>query len=53
MASARTLLGLVGVAISVAALVVAWRLDQIAGMALLVVGGFLLILPFTASTHEE
>jgi hypothetical protein len=53
MATARTLLGLLGVAISVAGLIVAWRLEQFAGMALIVVGAFLLILPFTASTDEE
>lgn len=52
-ATARTLLSLLGIAVCVVGLLVAWRLDQIAGMALLVVGGFLLILPFTAATDEE
>lgn len=53
MASARTLLSLVGLGIAVAGLVVGWRLDQTVGMAMVIVGGIVLILPLTASTEEE
>jgi hypothetical protein len=52
-ATARTLLSLLGIGISLAGLPIAWWVDRIAGMALLVVGGFLMILPLTASTDEE
>jgi hypothetical protein len=52
-ATARILLSLLGIGISLVGLPIAWWVDRIAGMALLVVGGFLIILPLTASTDEE
>ena len=53
MATARTFLSLLGIGVSLVGLPIAWWVDRISGMALLVVGGFLLILPLTASTDEE
>lgn len=52
-ATPRTVLSLLGIGISLMGLPIAWWVDRIAGMALLVVGGFLIILPLTASTDEE
>jgi hypothetical protein len=53
MASTRTLLIVLGLGIAIAGLVVARGIDQIVGMAMLIVGGLVVILPFTASTEDE
>lgn len=47
MASARTLLSLPGLGFALAGVGVAWAVDRLIGMLMLVVGAFLLILPFT------
>jgi len=53
MASARILLSLLGVGIAAAGIVAArLGLDPFIGLALVVVGAFLLILPFTRR-HED
>ncbi|HEX9341498.1 MAG TPA: hypothetical protein VF992_10100 [Thermoplasmata archaeon] len=52
MASTRTLLGVLGLAFAVVGIVVAWIVDRLAGMAFLIVGAFLLILPFTRPRDE-
>ncbi len=51
-ASTRTLLGVLGLAFAVVGIVVAWIVDRLAGMAFLIVGAFLLILPFTRPRDE-
>lgn len=52
-ASARTLLTLLGLGFALAGIGVAWTLDRLIGMLMLVVGAFLLILPFTRPHGEE
>lgn len=53
MGSPRTLLIVLGLGIAVGGLVVAWAVDQTVGMAMLIVGALVVILPFTAATEEE
>jgi len=54
MASARILLSLLGVGIAAAGIVAArFGLDPFIALALVVVGAFLLILPFTRSQDDE
>lgn len=53
MASARTFLAILGVLFAIAGLAVAWTFDRWVGMAVLLVGAFLLILPFTRSREDE
>jgi hypothetical protein len=53
-ASARTLLSLLGFAIAVVGLAVAWSgADRFLALAILIVGGFLLTLPFTRPHEDE
>jgi len=53
--SARTLLGVLGFSIAVVGLAVAWSgaADPFIGLAILIVGGFLLMLPFTRPHEDE
>ena len=53
MASSRTLFAIVGFGVAVAGIGVAWTVDRLIGMALLIVGGFLLILPFSRVHDDE
>ncbi len=52
-ASTRTLLGVLGLAFAVIGIGVGWVVEPLAGMAFLIVGAFLLILPFTRPHDEE
>ncbi len=52
-ASARAYLAALGLAFAVAGVVVAWTFDRLTGLAVLVIGAFLLILPFTRSREDE
>jgi len=53
-ASARTLLGILGLAIAIVGLAVAWSgADRFIGLAILIAGGFLLMLPFTRPHEDE
>ena len=51
--SARILVGILGFGFAVAGIAVAWTANQLLGMAVVIVGAFLLILPFTRSHDEE
>lgn len=53
MASARAFLIILGMAFAVAGLIVSWAFDSILGIAVLLVGAFLLILPFMTVRTEE
>ncbi len=52
-ASARAFLAVLGLAFAVAGLAVAWIFDRLTGLGILIVGAFLLILPFTRSREDE
>jgi hypothetical protein len=53
-ASARVLFGVIGLAIAVTGVVVARSgIDPYIGLALVIVGAFLLILPFTRLRQDE
>jgi len=53
-ASTRTLLGVLGFTIAIVGLAVAWSgVDRFIGLAILIVGGFLLMLPFTRPHEDE
>ena len=53
MSPARALLAILGIGIAVVGIAVALWFDRFAGMAVLVVGAFLIILPFTGFRDEE
>lgn len=54
MASARVLFGVIGLAIAVTGIIVARSgIDPYIGLALVIVGAFLLILPFTRLRQDE
>lgn len=53
MSAARTVLGILGLSFAVFGVVSAWLLDRLVGMAFLIVGAFLLILPFSRPRDEE
>ena len=53
MASARSFLLVLGAVFAVTGLVVARTVDDLLGLGILVVGAFLVILPFTAYRPEE
>jgi hypothetical protein len=52
-ASARALLVLVGLALAIAGVYVVTAFDPIMGLSFLVVGAFLMFLPFTALRGDE
>ena len=45
METARVFLSIVGIIFAIAGILVAWTFDRFAGLAVLLVGAFLLILP--------
>lgn len=53
MASARTIFALVGLVVAILGIGVALMFDRYFGMAILIVGAFLLILPFARSQDDE
>lgn len=53
MSAARTVLAILGIAFAILGLVSAWLLDRLVGMAFLIVGAFLLILPFSRLRDDE
>ena len=54
MASARTtIFAVTGFVIALAGVVVALQVDRFVGMAILIVGAFLFILPFARSQDDE
>src|SRR2546422_1502941 len=50
---ARVGLAVLGLALDIAGVVVAWTVDKFAGLAVLVIGAFLLFLPFMRSSGDE
>jgi len=53
-ASARILLGVLGFVIALVGIAVAWSgADRFIALAILIVGGFLLMLPFTRPHEDE
>jgi len=50
---ARAFLAVLGLAFAVAGVVVAWTVDKFTGLAVLVIGAFLLFLPFMRSLGDE
>ncbi len=53
MESARIFLAVLGVVFAVAGLAVSWTFDSIAGIALLLIGAFLLILPLISYRSDD
>lgn len=53
MESARVFLAALGLVFAVAGLVVGWTYDSIAGIAILLIGAFLLILPLITYRSDE
>jgi len=51
--SARTLIVILGPGFAVAGIAVAWTVSQLVGIGILIIGAFLLILPFTPSHDDE
>jgi len=52
-ASARTYLAGLGLVFVAAGIAVAWRFDPLTGLAVFIIGAFLLILPFTRARYDE
>jgi len=50
---ARSFLLVLGTVFAVAGLYVAWSFERLVGMGVLLVGAFLLVLPFLAPTSDE
>ena len=46
-------LAVLGLALAIAGVVVAWTVDKFAGLAVLVIGAFVLFLPFMRSSGDE
>ena len=53
MDAARGFLILLGLAFAVAGLYLAWAFERLVGMGVVIVGAFLLILPFTVQRPDE
>ncbi len=51
--AARAFLAVLGLAFAVAGVVVAWTVDKFTGLAVLVIGAFLLFLPFMRSLGDD
>ena len=51
--AARAFLAVLGLAFAVAGVVVAWSVDKFTGLAVLVIGAFLLFLPFMRSLGDD
>lgn len=52
-ASARTFLAILGFGFALAGVYLAWVFDRLVGIGFLVVGAFLLILPFSTHSTED
>jgi hypothetical protein len=52
-ASARTFLAGLGFAFMIAGIAVAWTFDKLTGLAVFIIGAFLLMLPFTRPREDE
>lgn len=52
-ASARAFLAILGIAFAVTGVYLAWAFDRLVGIGFLIVGAFLLILPFSTLRTEE
>jgi len=50
---ARVFLAVLGVVFAVAGLIVGWTYDSLAGLAILLVGAFLLILPLMSYRSDD
>jgi len=50
---ARVFLAVLGLAFAVAGVAIAWTFDKFTGLAVLVIGAFLLFLPFMRSLGDE
>ena len=46
-------LAVLGLALDIAGVVVAWTVDKFAGLAVLVIGAFVVFLPFMRSSGDE
>lgn len=53
METARLFLGLLGAVFAVAGLIVSWTYDPLAGIAVLLIGAFLLILPLMSYRSDD
>ena len=53
MASARAFLAILGLGFAIAGLAVAWTFDRLIGIGVLLIGAFLLVMPFTRSREDE
>lgn len=53
METARIFVALLGLIFALAGILVAWTFDKLAGLAILLVGAFLLILPIIAYRPDE
>jgi hypothetical protein len=51
--TARIFVALLGLIFALAGILVAWTFDKLAGLAILLVGAFLLILPIIAYRPDE
>jgi len=51
--TARLFLSLLGIIFAIAGILVAWTFDRLAGLAVLVVGAFLLILPLITYRPDD
>jgi len=51
--TARAFLIVLGMAFALAGVYIAWAVERLLGLGLLVVGAFLLILPFTTLRSDE
>ncbi len=53
METARLFLGFLGAVFAVAGLIVSWTYDPLAGIAVLLIGAFLLILPLMSYRSDD
>ncbi len=53
METARAFLILLGIAFALGGIYIAWAVERLLGLGLLVIGAFLLILPFTTLRSDE
>jgi hypothetical protein len=53
MDTARLFLSILGIIFAIAGILVAWTFDRIAGLAVLLVGAFLLILPLSTYHTDD
>lgn len=53
MEAARAFLAVLGLAFAVAGVLVAWTVDKFTGLTVLVIGAFLLFLPFMRSLGDD